>query len=72
MKNLFKKQKTELDFSNLGAILSTSVATGAAIAKYSGNNPKTAGIISAGLSLLVTDLITGTDDDATKHNFNNN
>ncbi|MFE3867021.1 hypothetical protein ACFX5E_02915 [Flavobacterium sp. LS2P90] len=53
MKNLFKKQKTELDFSNLGAILSTSVATGVAIAKYSGKNPKTAGIISAGLSLLV-------------------
>jgi hypothetical protein len=72
MKNLFKKQKTELDFSNLAAILSTSVATGAAIAKYSGINPKTAGIISAGLSLLVTGLITAMDDDSPKHNFNNN
>lgn len=70
MKNLFKKQKTELDFSNLGAILSTSVATGAAIAKYSGKNPKTACIISAGLSLLVTGLITAIDDDSPKHNFN--
>lgn len=70
MKNLFKKQKTELDFSNLGAILSTSVATGAAIAKYSGKNPKTACIISAGLSLLVTGLITAIDDDSPQHNFN--
>jgi hypothetical protein len=70
MKKLFKKQKTELDFSNLGAILSTSVATGVAIAKYSGKNPKTAGIISAGLSLLVTGLISAMDDDAPKHNFN--
>jgi hypothetical protein len=34
--------------------------------------PQTAGIISAGLSLLVTGLITAMDDDATKHNFNNN
>lgn len=70
MKNLFKKQKTELDFNNLGAILSTSVATGAAIAKYSGKKPKTACIISAGLSLLVTGLITAIDDDSPKHNFN--
>jgi hypothetical protein len=72
MKNLFKKQKTELDFSNLGGILSTSVATGAAIAKYSGKNPKTAGIISAGLSLLVTGLITAMDDDIPNQNPNNN
>jgi hypothetical protein len=72
MKNLFKKQKAELDFSSLGPILSTSVAAGMAIAKYSGKNPKTAGIISAGLSLLVTGLITAMDDDSPKHNFNNN
>lgn len=71
MKNLFKKQKTELDFSNLGAILSTSVATGVAIAKYSGKNPQTAGIISAGLSLLVTGLITAMDDEVLNHNSNN-
>jgi hypothetical protein len=71
MKNLFKKQETELDFSNLGAILSTSVATGVAIAKYSGKNPKTAGIISVGLSLLVTGLITAMDDEDPIHNSNN-
>ncbi len=71
MKNLFKKQKSELDFSNLGAILSTSVAAGVAIAKYSGKNPKTAGIISAGLSLLVTGLITAMDDEVPNHNSNN-
>lgn len=68
MKNLFKKKNSELDFSSLGAILSTSVATGVAIANYSGKNPKTAGIISAGLSLLVTGLITSMDDDNSKNN----
>ena len=71
MKNLFKKQKSELDFSNLGAILSTSVAAGVAIANYSGKNPKTAGIISAGLSLLVTGLITAMDDEVPNHYSNN-
>lgn len=71
MKNLFKKKNSELDFSSLGTILSTSVATGVAVANYSGKNPKTAGIISAGLSLLVTGLITAIDDDS-KHNFKNN
>jgi hypothetical protein len=55
------KNRTRLQ--QFRAILSTSVATGAAIAKYSGK-PKTAGIISAGLS-LVTGLITAMDDDAT-------
>jgi p-aminobenzoyl-glutamate transporter AbgT len=64
-----QEAKNRTDFSNLGAIL--SVATGAAIAKYSGK-PKTAGIISAGLSLLVTGLITAMDDDATETYFNNN
>ena len=68
MKNLFKKQKSELDFSSLGPILSASVAAGMAIAKYSGKNPKTAGIISAGLSLLVTGLITAMDDDIPSQN----
>jgi hypothetical protein len=71
MKNLFKKQKSELDFSNLGAILRTSVAAGVAIANYSGKNPKTAGIISAGLSLLVTGLLTTMDDEVPNHNSNN-
>lgn len=64
MKNLFKKKNKELDFSSLGTILSTSVAAGVAIANYSGKNPKTAGIISAGLSLLVTGLITSMDDES--------
>ncbi|MCC9063607.1 hypothetical protein [Flavobacterium piscisymbiosum] len=68
MKNLFKKKNSELDFSSLGTILSTSVATGVAIANYSGKNSKTAGIISAGLSLLVTGLITAVDDDNSKNN----
>ena len=71
MKNLFKKQKTELDFNTLGTILSTSIAAGVAIAQYSGKNPKTAGIISAGLSLLVTGLITAMDDEDPIHNSNN-
>ncbi|MCC9063574.1 hypothetical protein [Flavobacterium piscisymbiosum] len=68
MKNLFKKKNSDLDFKILGSILSASVATGAAIANYSGKNPKTAGIISAGLSLLVTGLITAMDDDNSKNN----
>jgi hypothetical protein len=71
MKNLFNKQKTEMDFNSLGVILSTSVAAGVAIAKYSGKNPKTAGIISAGLSLLVTGLITAMDEEVPNHNSNN-
>lgn len=64
MKKLFKKKNSELDFSSLGTILSTSVTAGVAIANYSGKNPKTAGIISAGLSLLVTGLITSMDDES--------
>jgi hypothetical protein len=71
MKNLFNKQKTEMEFNSLGVILSTSVAAGVAIAKYSGKNPKTAGIISAGLSLLVTGLITAMDEEVPNHNSNN-
>lgn len=70
MKNLFKKKSSELDFSSLGPILSTSVAAGVAIANYSGKNRKTAGIISAGLSLLVTGLITAIDDDSNQFKSN--
>jgi len=69
MKNLFKKKDSELDFSSLSTILSTSVAAGVAIANYSGKNPKTAGIISAGISLLVTGLITALDDDTSSSNY---
>lgn len=69
MKNLFKKKDSELDFSSLGTILSTSVAAGVAIANYSGKNPKTAGIISAGISLLVTGLIRALDDDTSSSNY---
>lgn len=69
MKNLFKKKDSELDFSSLGTILSTSVAAGGAIANYSGKNPKTAGIISAGISLLVTGLIRALDDDTSSSNY---
>ena len=57
MENPFKKQNTELDLSNLNPILSSGVAVGVAIANYNGKNPKTAGIIGAGLSLLITCLI---------------
>lgn len=71
MKNLFNKQKTEMDFSNLGAILSTSVSAGVAIAKYSGKNTKTAGIISAGLAIMFNGLITAMDDEDPIHDSNN-
>lgn len=71
MKNLFKKQKTELDFTSLGTILSTSIAAGVAIAEYSGKDPKTTGIISAGLSLLVTGLIIATYNEDPITNTNN-
>ena len=64
MKKLFKKSKPELDFSNLGSILNTSVAAGVAIANYSNKNPKTIGIITAGLSLLATGLIIASDNNA--------
>jgi hypothetical protein len=64
MKKLFKKSKSELDFSNLSSILNTSVAAGVAIANYSNKNPKTIGMITAGLSLLATGLIIASDDNA--------
>lgn len=69
MKKLFKKKDSELDFSSLETILSTSVAAGVAIANYSRKNPETAGIIGAGISLLVTGLITALDDDTSSSNY---
>jgi FtsH-binding integral membrane protein len=62
MKNLFKKQNTELDFSSLSTILTSGAAAGMAIANYAGKNPKTGGIIGVGLSLLITGLIIAMDD----------
>jgi hypothetical protein len=63
MKNLFKKQNTELDFSSLSAILSSGAAAGMAIANHLGKNPQTGGIIGVGLSLLVTGLMTSLEDE---------
>lgn len=62
MKNLFKKQNTEMDFSSLSTILTSGTAAGMAIANYVGKNPKTGAIIGTGLSLLVTGLIIVLDD----------
>ena len=62
MKNLFKKQNTEMDFSSLSAILTSGTAAGMAIANYVGKRPKTGAIIGTGLSLLVTGLIIVLDD----------
>ncbi|MFH7002100.1 hypothetical protein [Flavobacterium bizetiae] len=47
MEKLFKKSKSELDFSNLSSILNTSVAAGVAIANYSNKNPKTIRMVTA-------------------------
>jgi hypothetical protein len=63
MKNLFKKQNTELDISSLSAILSSGAAAGMAIANHLGKNPQTGGIIGVGLSLLVTGLMTSLEDE---------
>lgn len=63
MKNLFKKQKTEMDFSSLSSILTSGATAGMAIANHLGKNPQTGGIIGIGLSLLVTGLITALDDE---------
>ncbi|MCI9845623.1 hypothetical protein [Flavobacterium pectinovorum] len=63
MKNLFKKQNTEMDFTNLSTIISTSAAAGMAIANHLGKNPQTGGLIGVGLSLLVTGLITALEDE---------
>ena len=71
MKNLFKKQNTEMDFSSLSAILTSGAAAGMAIANHLGKNPQTGGIIGVGLSLLVTGLMTAMDDDVPAKNSNN-
>ncbi len=71
MKNLFKKQNTELDFTSLSTILSSGATAAMAIAHFAVRTKKTAGMIGAGLSLLVTGLIAALDDDSPKHNFNN-
>jgi len=62
MKNPFKKQNTELDFSSLSTILTSGAAAGMAIANHLGKNPQTGGIIGVGLSLLVTGLMTALED----------
>ena len=63
MKNLLKKQSTEMDFSSLTTILTTGAAAGIAIANHLGKNPQTGGIIGVGLSLLVTGLMTYLEDE---------
>lgn len=70
MKNPFKKQNTELDFSSLSTILTSGAAAGMAIANHLGKNPQTGGIIGVGLSLLVTGLITAMDDTIPNQNSN--
>jgi FtsH-binding integral membrane protein len=70
MKNLFKKQNTQMDFSSLSAILTSGTAAGMAIANYVGKSPKTGAIIGTGLSLLVTGLIMATDDTIPNTNSN--
>lgn len=66
MKNPFKKQNTELDFSSLSNILTSGAAAGMAIANHLGKNPQTGGVIGVGLSLLVTGLITALEDEISK------
>jgi hypothetical protein len=63
MKNLFRNEKTEMDFSNLSAILTTGASAGMAIANHLGKNPQTGGLIGVGLSLLVTGLMTALEDE---------
>lgn len=63
MKNLFKKQKTEMHFSSLSTILTSGAAAGMAIANNWGKNPQTGGVIGVGLSLLVTGLSTALEDE---------
>ena len=68
MKNLFKKQNTEMDFSSLSTILTLGGAAGMAIANHLGKNPQTGGIIGVGLSLLVTGLLTALEDETSSEN----
>lgn len=72
MKNPFKKSNTELDINGVGKILISGATAGIAIASFAGKNGKTAGMIGAGFSLLVTGLLVAMDEDTSKHNFNNN
>ncbi|UUW08385.1 hypothetical protein NLG42_20025 [Flavobacterium plurextorum] len=68
MKNLFKKQNQEMDFSSLSTILTSGAAAGMAIANHLGKNPQTGGVIGVGLSLLVTGLITALEDEPSSDN----
>lgn len=52
-----------MDFSNLSTIISTSAATGMAIANHLGKNPQTGGLIGVGFSLLITGLLTSLNDE---------
>ena len=72
MKNPFKKSNTELDINGVGKILTSGAAAGMAIASFVGKSGKTAGMIGAGLSLLVTGLLVAMEEDNSKQNFNNN
>ncbi|CAH0335735.1 hypothetical protein FVB9288_01389 [Flavobacterium sp. CECT 9288] len=69
MKNSLKKQSTEMDFSSLSTILTTSAAAGIAIANHLEKKPQTGGIIGAGVSLLITGLVTALEDDKTTTNL---
>ncbi|MFD2941966.1 hypothetical protein [Flavobacterium notoginsengisoli] len=71
MKNLFKKQNTEMDFSNLTPIITSGATAGIAIANHLGKNPQTGGLIGVGLSLLVTGLITALDEETLVENSKN-
>lgn len=70
MKNLFKKQNTEMDFSSVSAILTSGAAAGMAIANHLGKNPQTGGVIGVGLSLLVTGLMTALEDETSSLDSN--
>jgi hypothetical protein len=69
MKNLFKEQNAELDFTSLSTILSSGATAGMAIASFAGKKGNVGGIIGAGLSLLVTGIITSIDYDASKNKY---
>ncbi len=71
MNNPFKKQNTDLDFSSLSTILTSSAAVGMAIANHLGKNPQTGGIIGVGLSLLVTGIMTALEDEIPTPNSEN-
>ncbi|OXG05223.1 hypothetical protein B0A79_09105 [Flavobacterium piscis] len=71
MKNLFKQQNTEMDFTNLSAILTSGASTGMAIANHLNKNQKTGGIIGAGLSLLVTGLLLALEDETSRTDSKN-